>query len=111
MHEVGVAQEILTKAFKSAADAKKITRIGLTLGNRSGVDRSSLEFAINALKESTIASECVVEIIEEKTIGYCSDCGSESYVDAFFAVCPRCNSPILEYSGGGGLTLNYLDVE
>jgi hydrogenase nickel incorporation protein HypA/HybF len=110
MHEVGVAQEILAIAFKNAG-AKKITRLGISVGSRSGVDRSSLEFAINALREGTAASDCVIDIVEEKTVGFCVDCGNESYTDAFFAVCPSCGSPILEYSGGGELTLNYVDIE
>ncbi|MDR2400480.1 MAG: hydrogenase maturation nickel metallochaperone HypA [Deferribacteraceae bacterium] len=111
MHEVGIAQEILTLAFKSADKAKSITRLGLTVGNRSGIDRSSLEFALSALREGTIAADCAFDIVEVKTRGFCTDCGKESCTDPFFAVCPHCGSAILEYSGGEELTLNYVDFE
>jgi hydrogenase nickel incorporation protein HypA/HybF len=110
MHEVGVAQEILNLAFQNSKGAK-ITRLGITLGNRSGVDRSTLEFALSALGEGTDADGCAIEFTEIKTVGICAECGKESRTDAFFARCPNCGSPILEYLGGRELSLDYVDVE
>jgi hydrogenase nickel insertion protein HypA len=110
MHEVGVAQEILNLAFQNSKGAK-ITRLGITLGNRSGVDRSALEFALSALGEGTNADGCAIEWTEVKTVGICSGCGKESRTDAFFARCSHCGFPILEYSGGKELSLDYVDIE
>jgi hydrogenase nickel incorporation protein HypA/HybF len=111
MHEAGIAQEIIKLALQNAGGAKSITRVGLTVGNRSGVSVSSLEFALHALREGTLASNCEFEFTEAKASGLCAGCGKESFPDDYFASCPECGLAILEFSGGDRLSLDYVDIE
>jgi hydrogenase nickel incorporation protein HypA/HybF len=111
MHEAGIAQEIIKVALQNADGAKSIVRIGITVGNRSGVSVSSLEFALHALREGTLAAGCEFEFNEPKAAGHCAGCGKESFPDDYFASCPECGTPILEFSGGDRLSLDYVDIE
>lgn len=113
MHEIGVASSILEIVIKSAEDneALAVTKVGLKVGALAGVDESSLEFALNALKEGTIAAdaEFVLELIP--AVGICGECGKESSPDTFFSICDHCNSPTLEIVSGKEFNISYIDIE
>ncbi len=112
MHEVGVAYEILKVAVSTAKEsgAESIKKIGVTVGSLSGVEVTSLEFALNSLKEETIAKDAVIEIEKVTAKGVCCECGKESTPDTFFAVCSYCNSPALEITAGEDFFISYIDV-
>lgn len=73
------------------ANAKKITRITLTVGERSGVVISALEFAFTALTKDTNAEGAKLVIESVPCKGVCLQCNNEFFSSAEgFLICDRC---------------------
>jgi hydrogenase nickel insertion protein HypA len=112
MHEVGVAGEIIKTAKRIAREngAEKPGKVGLSVGTLSGVEPNSLGFALEAIKSEFELSETVFEIKVIKAEGICAECGKSSQPDAFFALCPHCNSPALELINGTEFKIEFIDI-
>jgi hydrogenase nickel incorporation protein HypA/HybF len=59
MHEVGIAQEVLSIVLEQAENQKvsRIHRITLRVGDQSGVVPEALEFAFEVVTRGTMAEE------------------------------------------------------
>ena len=112
MHEVGVAEEIIKTAVKAAKDNKAEIplKVGLSVGTLSGVEPSSLEFALEAIKGELGLSETIFEIEVVKAAGICGVCGKSSAPDVLFALCEHCGSPALELTDGTEFKILYIDI-
>lgn len=113
MHETGIAQSILDIALKTAEEngAKKINNVAVRIGKMSAVDEASLRFAFDALKIGTIAENSEFEYMEVPLKGRCEECGSESELDGYFVLCPKCNSGRVQILSGNELEVAYIDVD
>lgn len=113
MHEVGLAQEILKIAVDAAGQngAVSVKKIGIRVGALSGVETSSLLFALNALKEDTAAKHAEIEIETVKALGVCGDCGAASTPDTFFSLCSHCGSSAVEIKEGAEFSVSYVDID
>lgn len=113
MHEVGIAQSILDIAIDNANKngAKKINLISVNIGKMSAVDFPALDFAFNALKEGTIASESKLECNEIELKCECFSCGAVSALEGYFSICPKCESREVRIISGDELNIAYIDVE
>jgi hydrogenase nickel incorporation protein HypA/HybF len=113
MHELGVAESILNTAIKVAEDnnAKTITKIQVKVGTLSGVEPYALQFALNAIKDGTIAQNADMEMNIIKAVGRCNACGKDSEPDTFYSICEYCNDPMLEIVAGEEFEIEFVDVE
>ncbi|GAB7141253.1 hypothetical protein RsTz2092_12190 [Deferribacterales bacterium RsTz2092] len=112
MHEVGIARSILdsvaSAARKNGADAVKSVK--LQVGSLSGVEASSLQFALDAVKAGTIATGAEFIIERVPAVGVCGECGKTSTPDTFFAVCEHCGNLSLDITAGRELKIDYIEV-
>jgi hydrogenase nickel incorporation protein HypA/HybF len=112
MHEVGLAYELLKLASDTAKKngATEILRVGVAVGSLSGVEPTSLAFALESLKGDTEAKNADIEMDVIKAVGKCLECGKTSVSETFFSQCDHCGSPTLEIIEGDKLFLKYIDV-
>jgi len=113
VHELSLACELVDLACEAAAreGAKRITAIELEVGMLAGVMREALVFGFEAACKDTPAENARLDIIPEPARGYCRRCGATCRLDSYAIVCPSCQEPGLEISGGDQLRLRAVIVE
>ena len=112
MHEMSLAESILKIALDVAADnhAKKISSVGLKLGEMAGVEVESLKFGFDILKKNTIAENAALKINRVPIIGECNKCGKSFNVAAYNFFCPECDG-VLILKSGRELLVEFVDCE
>ena len=112
MHEMSLAESILKIALDVAADnhAKKISVVGLKLGEMAGVEVESLKFGFDILKKNTVAESAELKINRVPIIGECNKCGKTFKVDSYNFFCPQCDG-ILILKSGRELLVEYVDCD
>lgn len=113
MHEMSIAEGILDIAMDYAQKnhAKKITEVGLLLGEMSGVEVESLEFSFRMLVKGTIADGAELKIKHIPLMGKCSKCGKTFHIDNYDFWCPECENGVLQTISGRELQVEYLEVD
>jgi len=119
MHEFSVASGILETALSEAEKhkAKKIKKITIEVGQLSMISIEQLRFALDALKEDTIASKAEMDIRRMPARIRC-DIGHESEISLkepiFHSLqklkCPKCGEKA-EISGGRDCYIKELIAE
>lgn len=112
MHEMSIAQGIIDIVNKTAEreKAKKVSAIGLLLGDMAGVEVDSLNFCFGALAMGTIAEEAKLQIKRVPLKGRCQECGAEEQIQHYNFTCSRCGGTLIAFSGRE-LRVEYIDME
>ncbi|WP_448873661.1 hydrogenase maturation nickel metallochaperone HypA/HybF [Desulfobulbus propionicus] len=128
MHELSLAQSLLDQLLDLAREhqAKRITRVAVTIGPFSGIVRDSFEFGFNILKESMPQTKgAVLEVETPDPVYVCLDCNRVSVIPfaqsqspselalggAYPKKCPWCCLNRLSPKGGTELILNQVEME
>jgi hydrogenase nickel incorporation protein HypA/HybF len=113
MHELGVAESILKKVLDVAKqnNAATVTNVVIKVGTLSGVEPQSLQFALDCIKDGTIASNAIFKINIIKALGNCYACYKDSIPKTFFSICEHCGDPMMEITAGQELEIEYIDVD
>ncbi len=113
MHELSIASAILDTVRQEAErrPGARVTKIGLRVGERAGVDRDALSFSFEVLVQGT-EFERVALAIESCPVRYrCRRCRETITVSDYDTSCPRCHIPASDCVGGTELDLAYLEME
>ena len=112
MHEMSLAEGILKISLDVAADnrAKKISAVGLKLGEMAGVEVEALKFCFDILTRNTIAENAELKINRVPIIGECNKCGKTFNVADYNFFCPECDG-ILILKSGRELLVEFVDCE
>jgi hydrogenase nickel incorporation protein HypA/HybF len=114
MHEVSIAQSILTIAddYARRNDATNITAIGLRVGEFSGVVAEALETAFEIAKQGTLAEHARLEIVAMPLVAFCQNCQRDFEVANPYAIarCPACAALSRDLRQGQELDVSYLEV-
>jgi hydrogenase nickel incorporation protein HypA/HybF len=111
MHEIGIMQGTLDLAVQTAqaASAGQILCVRVRVGSMTGIVTEALQFAFEALREGTIASEARLEVETVPARCWCNHCQAEFEAADWLPQCPTCQN-----AGGqlrGGLELELTSVE
>ena len=113
MHELGIATAALQQTLAQArrAGGTHVARIGLRIGELSGVDPEALRFALTTILPGTAAEGAAVDIESVAARAHCENCAEDfaPSLDAGFA-CPRCGHPAGALTRGRELELTRLEV-
>jgi len=113
MHEFSIVQSLLgiIEGEVRKNNAKKVTKVVLSIGVLSGVEPHLLKVAFETFKEGTPAedSELIIEIEPLKL--KCKECGEESVKEELNLQCPRCGSLNTQVTGGEEMLLKSLELE
>ena len=113
MHEVSIAREILDIVAKTAGahGAEQVTAVNLRIGKFTCIVRDALEFALDALKEQSVAEQAQFNIEIVALHARCPECGQD-YPDMedFHFICLACGAG-LEIISGRELEIASIEID
>jgi len=113
MHELGIAESILQRVQQEAAQRSgaRATKVGVRVGELSGVDPEALAFGFEALVKDTPYESLVLEIDLRKRVQRCRACGREYESGMLFSACPGCGSEDTACIAGDELDIAFIELE
>jgi hydrogenase nickel incorporation protein HypA/HybF len=113
MHEQSIVESLLALALQNAekANAGKIIRIELVVGDYTGVVEDAVNFYFGFLSKDTLAAGAKISYTHVPAQLRCRDC------DLLFAMqkreyrCPSCEGKRVEIVGGRELYIENMEVE
>lgn len=112
MHELSIMMSILETCQTEAkkAQAAKIKKIHLQIGERSGVVVDSLQFVFDMAIHNTMAEGATLEIESIPLEGECRQCHHRFYATEGFLVCNQCGAPG-DVIHGQELNISRIEIE
>ena len=113
MHEVGIAQQVLQIVESRAREHGdgRVRSLRLCIGELSGVEPQSLQFALDVCSQGTRAEGMSVEIRRVPALLRCRRCSHEHKFDEVEATCPACGSNEMELVGGDDLHVESFEMD
>ena len=111
MHELAIAEEILTTAKAHDGPDRRIARIEVSIGPFSGVMRESLEFCFDLAAKHFGMEGTQLQIEQLTAEATCPVCGVGTRVDNMWTACAACGHSPLTVEGGRELRVNRLIIE
>jgi len=113
MHEQNICESLLALAIKHAeqANAARIRRIYLVIGEYSGVVDESVEFYFRLLSKGTIAEGADIDFTHIPAQLHCRNCDTVFTPEQLNLHCPNCSGQKVEISSGKEMYLESLEVE
>jgi len=102
MHELSLAEGILRLVEQARArdPFERVTHLKLEAGALSGVEISSLRFALEAIAANTCLAQACIEIDEPAATAWCLPCGQSVAIRSRIDPCPQCGGFQLQPTGG-----------
>ena len=113
MHELFITQSILSIALEQAktAQANKITKINLTIGELAGVVDECVQFYFDIISKDTIAAEASLSFDRPPTKLRCRNCSATFSPDNLSWACPNCREQTMEIVSGRECYVESIEVE
>ena len=113
MHELAITQSMLEIVLKQAeqAQAKKVTKINLVIGDMTGVVSDSVQFYLDILTKETIAEGAAVSFTMVPSQAKCRTCNQTFELKEFDWTCPNCQGNIIDVISGKELLVESIEVE
>lgn len=102
MHELSLADGILRLIEQARArdPFERVTLLKLEAGALSGVEISSLRFALEAVAAGTCLAQARIEIDEPAATAWCMACSQSVAIRSRIDPCPQCGGFQLQPTGG-----------
>jgi len=113
MHEQNICESLLALSLKHAeqAEASKILRIYLVVGEYSGVVDESVEFYFSFLSRNTIAEGASLSFMHIPAKLRCRNCDAVYTPEKLDLHCPSCNEQQVEITSGRELYIESIEIE
>ncbi len=113
MHEQSIVENLLALVLENAqkANATKIRKINVAIGELSGAVDESMDFYFSFLRKDTIAAEAVIVYRHVPAQLRCRKCGKVFTAKDTDFRCPDCKDGEVDIVGGRELYLESLEVE
>ena len=113
MHELGVTENIVNIALSKAgeAQANKVIKINLVVGELSGFVPDCIQFYFDFLSKDTIAQGAVLHSESVLTELRCRDCSTTFRPQDTLWTCPECAGQSVEIFKGRELYIESMEVE
>lgn len=113
MHELSIAGAVLetVRAELQGHPQARPCRLGLRVGEWSGVDAEALRFCLEVLATDTELAEMALDIERCPRRNRCPRCGTEFLIVEYEVRCPACGEKDTIISGGAELELAFLELE
>jgi hydrogenase nickel insertion protein HypA len=111
MHELSIAEEILTVAKSHSGPGRRVKKIAVVIGPFAGVVRESLEFCFDLAAKHFGLEGTRLSIEELTAVGVCSACGETGEVDSMWTECGGCGHSPMTVDGGKELRITQLEIE
>jgi len=113
VHELGIAQSIFTSVLEEARahGGGRVSRIGVRIGELSGVNADALRFSFQVTVQGTELEQAELDI-EDVPLGFtCTNCGVDFPAVNYDPACPACGSKDTRAVRGDELQISYLELE
>ena len=113
MHELSIAQSLMEVVLAEAekANARRVLKVSLKVGELSGVVPDSLSFCFDLLSKSTIAEDASLTIEKVPIRGHCCQCENEFAIADNSYRCNTCGNTHIELISGRELQIGHLEIE
>ena len=113
MHELGVTENIvnIVSAKAGEAQASKVMRINLVVGELSGFVPDCIQFYFDSLSRDTIAEGAVLHFESVPAELRCRDCSTTFHPQDTLWSCPECKGRSIEIFKGRELYIESMEVE
>jgi len=113
VHEFAITQSILNIVLDEAkaAQASKIYRINLVIGELSGVVSDSVQFYFDFLKKDNAAEGATIDFKQVPAELRCRDCSTSFNPKDSLWACPACQSSSVEVVSGRHCYVESIEVE
>jgi hydrogenase nickel incorporation protein HypA/HybF len=113
MHELGITQGFLSLALEQAnkAQAQRITKMEVAIGQDSGASEESIKFYFDLLAPGTMAEGATLSFERVATQFRCPHCQRLLSPAEASGGCPSCGERRLEQATGRELYLKSIDLE
>ncbi len=113
MHELGIAASILESVEKEAQrhPGAHISKVGIKIGEISGVDRDALQFGFEVLVKDTEFEPLELDVELVPRVQRCSKCEYEFRMTDFDPRCPLCGEFGTKCVSGEELDIAYMEVD
>ena len=113
MHELSIAQNLVTIAEQAALDAgaTQVEALHMRLGAFSGVWKEALRFAYEIATKGTILEKSELIITDVPLIVYCPSCKAEVKLPSIqYFCCPQCNTQTTDIRQGKEIEIDFLEI-
>ena len=113
MHELSIAKSVLetVQAELARRPGARLHKVGLRVGELSGVNPDALSFSFEVLVKGTDLQPVALEIESSPRRHRCCECQHVFIVENYEAACPKCGASRTECVGGQELEFTYLELE
>ncbi len=113
MHEGALTENLFEHVLIHAreANAKRVTRVKVTIGALSDATSESIQFYFSQLAPGTIVDGAELEFESKPAAAKCPACGHEFEIEDIYATCPACGTFPIKVLSGDGVYLSSLEVE
>jgi hydrogenase nickel incorporation protein HypA/HybF len=113
MHELGVTENIVNIALAKAGEAQagKISKINVVIGEMSGFVSDCIQFYFDSLSKDTIAQGAVLHFEVVPAQLQCRSCSTVFPPQDTLWSCPECGGQSIEISKGRELLIESIEVE
>ena len=111
MHELAIAESLVTIACEHAAAGRQITRVGVQVGALRQVVPSSLAFGFELLAAGTPVEGAELELEAVPAAVRCRTCGRETEQAGFPLCCGACAGFDIEVIRGEELLVEWVEID
>jgi hydrogenase nickel incorporation protein HypA/HybF len=113
MHELGIAASILdcVEAEKQRRLGQHISKVGVRIGELSGVDVDALQFGFECLVKDTEFEPLTLDIEQMPRVQRCPQCGNEFRMTDYDPRCPGCGDFMTRCVSGEELDITYMELD
>jgi hydrogenase nickel incorporation protein HypA/HybF len=113
VHELSIAEAILERVSAEAERHPhgRFTKVGIRMGELSGVDPDALSFGFEVLVQNTKWDPLALQIEFSPRMQRCPGCAHEFRAPDSETRCPQCGNQATECIGGHELDIVYMEVE
>lgn len=113
MHEMSIVEAMVSTVLERAqkAEASKVLRVYLVVGELSGVLDDAVEFYFGFLTKDTIAAGASLFFMRPPTQVRCRSCSTVYSPENLKIICPNCKDNKVEIISGRELFIESIEVE
>ena len=113
MHELAITQSMFDLVLEQAkkAEAKKVGKINLVIGEMTGVVSECVKFYFDFISKGTPAEGATLSFVTVPPKAKCRDCDKLFELKEFDWTCPRCGGNNLQIVAGEELFVESIEVE
>ena len=111
MHELSIAQSLVesVRTEATAHPGARVVRIGLRVGDLSGVEPDALKFSFDVIVRGTDLGQATLDVERVPLRQRCERCARDFPVVEYALLCPDCGAPTRTV-GGDELQMTYLEL-